>query len=286
VSALHRPSPFGPERSTGGRDTVLFLLCVAIALTFLLGPSAWGDATGSVIRGTVLRPFLWMQAEAIASRTSRDRFTAVEEERDSAAFAAQAIPALRAENERLRALLGLSERVDGKFVAAEVLRQPQLTDGRTLLVRAGADKGVRPFDAVVSPSGLIGLVQTVEPSTSIVLTWAHPEFRVSAVSGDGAISGMIAAAELPLGSNPMLELRGVPYRDTVAVGTVILSSGLGGVYPRGLPVGRVIGVLREQPGWERIYLVRPAANLAAVSHVLILRGSGVASGAFRPEGTP
>lgn len=286
MSAIHRPSPFGPERTSGGRDTLLFLFCIAVSLAFLLGPGSWGEAAGSVIRGSVLRPFLWMQAEAVASRTSRDRFTAVEEERDSVAFAAQAIPALRAENERLRELLGLSQRMPGSFIAAEVLRQPQLTDGRTLLVRAGADRGVRPFDAVVSPEGLVGLVQTVEPTTSIVLTWAHPEFRVSAVSGDGSISGIIAAAELPLGSNPMLELRGVPYRDTVAAGVSVLSSGLGGVYPKGLPVGRVIGVLREQPGWERIYLVRPAANLGAISHVLILRGSAEAGQAFRPEGAP
>lgn len=286
MSAIHRPSPFGPERTSGGRDTLLFLLCIAVSLAFLLGPATWGEAAGSAIRASVLRPFLWMQAEAVASRTSRDRFTAVEEQRDSAAFAAQAVPGLRAENERLRELLGLAQRMPPTFIAAEVLRQPQLTDGRTLLVRAGADRGVRPFDAVVSPEGLIGLVQTVEPTTSIVLTWAHPEFRVSAVTGDGSISGMIAAAELPLGSNPMLELRGVPYRDTVAAGVSVLSSGLGGVYPKGLPVGRVIGVLREQPGWERIYLVRPAANLGAVSHVLILRGSSGVGRAFQPEGTP
>ena len=286
MSAIHRPSPFGPERTSGGRDTLLFLFCIAISLAFLLGPEPWGEAVGSAIRGTVLRPFLWMQAEAVANRTSRDRLAAIEEQRDSVAFAAQAIPALRAENERLRELLGLSQRMPGSFIAAEVLRQPQLTDGRTLLVRAGADRGVRPFDAVVSPEGLIGLVQTVEPTTSIVLTWAHPEFRVSAVTGDGSMSGIIAAAELPFGSNPMLELRGVPYRDTVAAGVPVLSSGLGGVYPKGLPVGRVIGVLREQPGWERIYLVRPAVNLGAISHVLILRGSGEAGQAFRPEGAP
>ena len=52
-------------------------------------------------------------------------------------------------------------------------------------------------------------------------------------------------------------------------------------------MGRVAGVLREQPGWERIYLVRPATNLAAVSHVLILRGGAdhAVDAAFRP-GTP
>ncbi|MFI5234183.1 MAG: rod shape-determining protein MreC [Gemmatimonadales bacterium] len=286
MSALARPSPFGPDRSSGRRDTVLFVICVTIALGFLLGPASWGEAAGSAIRATVLRPFLWLQSEAIASRTSQARFDAIEEQRDSTAFAAQAIPSLRAENERLRALLALSQRLTTPFIAAEVLRQPQLADGRTLLVGAGADKGVRAFDAVVTPEGLIGVVQTVEPKTSIVLTWAHPEFRASAVAGDGSVSGMIAAAELPLGSNPLLELRGVPYGDSVAVGTPVLSSGLGGVYPRGIPIGQVAGVLREQLGWERIYLVHPAVNIGAVSHVLILKPALAPVGeAFHPAGT-
>jgi rod shape-determining protein MreC len=73
----------------------------------------------------------------------------------------------------------------------------------------------------------------------------------------------------------MLELRGVPYRDSVAVGTPVITSGLGGVFPRGLSIGTVVGVARQSEGWERIYLVRPAAAPARVSHVLVLRGGGV-----------
>lgn len=288
MSALARPSPFGPDRSSGRRDTVLALFSVAVSLVFLLGPATWGDTAGSLIRASVLRPFLWLQSEAVAGRTSRARFAAIESERDSVAFAAQQVPALEVENERLRQLLGLAGRLTEPYVAAEVLRQPQLADGRTLLVGAGADRGVRPFDPVVSPEGLVGVVQTVEPTTSIVLTWAHPEFRVSTFVGDGALAGIIASAELPLGSNPMLELRGIPYRDSIPLGAPVLSSGLGGVYPKGIPVGRVAGVLREQPGWERVYLVRPAANLAAVAHVLILRGGprSPVDAAFRPGAAP
>ena len=288
MSAFARPSPFGPDRSSGRRDTVLALFSVLVSLIFLLGPASWGDTAGSLIRASVLRPFLWLQAEAVSGRTGRARFAALEAERDSVAFAAQQVPALLVENERLRQLLELAPRMTSPYIAAEVLRQPELADGRTLLVGAGADRGVRPFDPVVSPEGLVGVVQTVEPSTSIVLTWAHPEFRVSTFVGDGAVAGIIASAELPLGSNPMLELRGIPYRDTIPLGSPVLSSGLGGVYPKGIPVGLVAGVLREQPGWERIYLVRPAANLAAVSHVLILRGGPEhpVDAAFRPGAAP
>ncbi|HEX7917757.1 MAG TPA: rod shape-determining protein MreC, partial [Gemmatimonadales bacterium] len=113
-------------------------------------------------------------------------------------------------------------------------------------------------------------ILSTEPRTSVVMTWANPDFRVSAATEDGGVLGVVAAAERQGNEEPMLELRGVPYRDTVAAGTLVLTTGLGGIYPRGVPIGRVLGVAHEQPGWERVYSVRPAANIGVVSHVLIL----------------
>jgi rod shape-determining protein MreC len=59
----------------------------------------------------------------------------------------------------------------------------------------------------------------------------------------------------------------------VPLGTLVLSSGLGGVFPKGIPVGTVIGTVREEAGWERVYRLRPAANPGSAAHVLVLLGS-------------
>jgi rod shape-determining protein MreC len=99
------------------------------------------------------------------------------------------------------------------------------------------------------------------------MTWAHPEFRVSAFTVSGNAAGVVAPSATGEGA---LEFRGVPYRDSVLVGTLVLSSGLGGVYPKGIPVGTVTGVAREQAGWERVYRLRPAANPGSAAHVLVL----------------
>jgi rod shape-determining protein MreC len=264
----------------------MFLLSVVTATTFLLGPPRWGELTASTIRGTVLVPFLWLQGQAEDGRNLRDRFEAVEAQRDSVAWGAQALPALRAENERLRSLLGVGPRVVGPYRPAEVLRQSQITDGRTLVVGAGTVKGIRAFDPVVAPEGLVGVILTAERATSIAMTWAHAEFRVSASTEDGSVLGVVALAQTKNNDQPLLELRGVPYRDTVPAGTLVVTTGLGGIYPHGIPIGRVLGVAREQEGWERIYLVRPAVNLGTVGHVLVLgrteAGAAALAAASRP----
>lgn len=279
---------FGPERSSSRGDTARFVICLGLSVTALFAPRAWGDRASLAIRESVLVPFLWLQQRAEEGRSSRSILRAVTAERDSTAEAAQFLPALRLENQRLRALLGLAQRVHSAHVSAEVLHQALPTDGRTLVLSAGSEAGVRAFDPVIAPEGLIGVVRTVDREWSIAMTWAHPEFRASAFTESGTVFGVAAPTPQGVGSELLLQLRGVAYRDTIAVGSRVLTSGLGGVYPLGIPIGTVIGLAREETGWERAYLIRPAANPLIVSHVLILlspRDSSI-RGAFVPEAAP
>ena len=258
------------ERSFTRRDTVTFLACVGLSLVALFSPEQWGQGVSDALRNSVLAPLVWLQARAEEGRTSRARLKAITVERDSAAYLAQGIPSLMAENERLRQLLSLSRRLSTPYVAGEVLHQAHATDGRTLLIDVGRVDLVSEFDPVVAPEGLIGMVLTAGQHSSVVMTWAHPEFRVAAYTVSGNASGVVAPSLSGLGGEGALEFRGVPYRDSVPAGTLVLSSGLGGVYPKGIPVGTVTGVAREQAGWERVYRLLPAANPGAVAHVLVL----------------
>jgi rod shape-determining protein MreC len=258
------------ERSYTRRDTVLFVVCLVLSFVGLLSPASWGRGISDALRDTVLLPLVWLQTHAEEGRTSRERLKAITVQRDSAAYLAQGIPTLLAENERLRQLLALSKRLSTPYVAAEVLHQPQATDGRTLLLNVGTRDGVSEFDPVVAPEGLIGVVLTASERSSIAMTWAHPEFRVSAFTVGGNANGLVAPSGSGTTGQGALEFRGVPYRDSVPGGTLVLSSGLGGVYPKGIPVGTVTGVVREQAGWERVYSLLPAANPGSAAHVLIL----------------
>ena len=262
------------ERSYTRRDTVMFLVCLGLALFGLVAPDSWGLSIAAALRDTVLAPVVWLQARGEEAKTSRERLRAVTAQRDSAAYLAQGIPSLVAENERLRQLLALSRRLSTRYIAAEVLHQAQATDGRTLLLSVGARDGVGTFDPVVAPEGLIGVVLSASERTSVVMTWAHPEFRVSAYTVSGNAAGVVAPTAGLTGPEGALEFRGVPYRDSVPTGTMVLSSGLGGVYPKGIPVGTVTGLAGERVGWERVYRLQPAANPGSIAHVLVLVAPG------------
>ena len=279
--------PLGADRYASRADTLLFLGCVGLSVAAMSLPDTWRDPIAQGLRQTVLAPFLALQQQTELLSAARAHYDAVVAQRDSAALAATFLPELRSENVRLRSLLGLGVRLGWGFVPAEVLHQPEPTNPLTFIVSAGRERGVRPLSAVVSAEGLVGIVSTVDAQTSVVLTWAHPEFRASAIAGDGSVSGIVAPHGAAGPGVWLLELQGVPYRQQVPEGTVILTSGLGGVFPRGIPIGTVVGLAGEAKGWERTYLIRPAIHPAALSHVMVLtaaRGSGSdIRGAFQPD---
>jgi rod shape-determining protein MreC len=262
----------GADRYTSRADTLVFTGCVLLSIAAMGLPDRWRDPLATGLRQTVLAPFLALQQQTELLSASLSRYDAVVAQRDSATLAATFLPELRAENARLRGLLGLGPRLVSGYVPAEVLHESVPTSALTLVVSAGRRQGVRPLAGVVSPQGLVGVVSAVDAQTSIVLTWAHPEFRASAMAPDGSVYGIVA----PHGTDGpkvwLLELRGIPYRQSVAHGTRLVTSGLGGVFPRGIPLGAVVDSAPAEEGWERTYLVRPAVHPSAASHVMILTG--------------
>src|SRR6202165_832093 len=182
----------GTDRYASRADTLLFIGCVALSLAALSLPDQWRNPLAQGLRQTVLAPFLILQRQTELLAAARSRYDGVVAQRDSSALAATFLPELRSENTRLRGLLGLSSRLGGGYVSAEILHQPEPTNPLSFVVSAGRREGVRPLSAVVSPEGLVGLVATVDEHTSVVLSWAHPEFRASAIAVDGSVVGIAA----------------------------------------------------------------------------------------------
>jgi len=260
----------GPERFTSRWDTLAIVVCVVLAIAARAIPAPVQDAVAAAVRRSVAVPLLALEHQTELLRSSRARLRRLVAERDSALVLAIRADALGEENDRLRELLALRDRLGGRAVAAEVLRQSGPTAGLTLVLTAGSSSGVRPLTPMVAPGGLLGVVRSVDPSYSVAVLWTHPDFRVSAMTLDGSVFGLVSPAPATGPETMLLQLTDVPYRDVVPPGTRLYTSGFGGVYPRGIPIGEVLGVAREQEGVSRTYRVLPAVHPGAVAHVVLL----------------
>lgn len=274
------------ERYGTRADTAVFAACLVLGLVALALPEGLRQPIAGALRRSVLFPALAVERQSMESAQYRQRLTALRAERDSLALAAASLPELRAENARLRRLVGLGARLGGAFVTAEVLHQAGVTDGLTLVLSAGAAEGVEQLAPVVAARGLVGMVHAVDAHTSVALAWTHPDFRASAMVDGGDVYGIVTARR-ESAAGEVMELRGVAYRDQLAPGTRVVTSGLGGVFPRGIPLGTIQGIFSESAGWERTYLLRPAVHPADASHVMILSPARVSdrSSAFSDSST-
>lgn len=262
-------------------DRFLVGVCVLASIVLLSLSDARQDRAASAVRSTVVAPLAALQVRARLVQRAVITYDSLIRQADSTIRQAQMVPALEAENAQLRALLGLGGALKWGFIPAEALPGRATGDAHSVILSAGTRQGVAVLDPVVSAAGVVGLIAAVEETTSLALVWPHPDFRVSATSQGGTGFGIVGARSDDDADGFLLELRGVPFRDSIAVGTALVSSGVGGVFPRGIPIGTVVGEVAQGSAWSRTYLVQPAVHPADLSAVMILtpprRAAGVDS---------
>ncbi len=267
-----------PIRGRSRLDQVIVGTCVLLSLLALVLPATVREPIASVFRQSILAPLIMLQERAELSRRAFMLHEERTEARDSVTIKALSVAALQAENARLREIIGLGERIKWGFVPAEALHGRGVRDAYSVILSAGSNAGVRRLSPVVAPEGLVGTVERVDPTMSQAILWTNPDFRVSAMSEDGSTFGIVQAH---LGGGPsrfLMELRGVSFRTELKPGALIVSAGLGGTYPRGIPIGVVLSELRTAEAWARTYILRPAVSPSDVNSVMILRPERVAAG--------
>ena len=242
-------------------------LVLALFLFFL--PSSYQTPIRSALRGTVLYPFILTQSELVSRGATQVDVTSLRAERDSLAAVVAAQASLAEENRRLRQLMGLRSRAPRSFLPAELVRIGTPGGESTFLLNVGTEDGVRVGSPVIASGGLLGVVWEVNASSSQAIDWTHADFRASAMTSDGEAYGIIESRRGQFREEDQMALVGAPFHIDVAPGTRIVTSGRGGVYPRGILLGSVLGIEEADTGWRKSYLVRPAVRPEAVTHVLV-----------------
>ena len=269
-------------RDGSRRDTALFALCIILAIVARALPDPIRDPIAGVLRQTLVSPLLHLQASAERTRSAWLNYENLTVSRDSIALRAMQIQTLESENDRLRQLLAFGSRLGWGFTPAEALHGQTIGEETTVTLSVGSDAGVKRYAPVVAPEGLVGVIQSVDPTTSVALLWGHPQFRPSAMSADGSAFGIIYPHASEGAERFLLELRGVQFRSPLDTGSLIVTSGWGGVFPTGIPIGTVVGEIKTTELWARTYLLRPAVPPPEVRSVMVIsQQKGASAGTQR-----
>lgn len=174
----------------------------------------------------------------------------------------------RAELRRLYELMSLKEAADWYRVGARILaaRFGPFSAQETVMIDKGYVDGAIPGTPIATAKGVFGKVMRSARSTSTVLLLTDPGFRVAVVSSETRTPGILAGTG-PLGP---LELRYVAQNSQIKEGEMLLTSGVAGGFPPGLPVGTVTSV---KPAGSTLFVsvvAQPMVHADAVEEVLLL----------------
>lgn len=183
---------------------------------------------------------------------------------------------LEKENEELRKTLDKTDSLtDFNAIQASVTSRSPERWVQQITINKGTKDGVKPNMAVITAEGMIGKIQSAARSTSTIqlLTGFNEFNRISATitQGEDKDKEVFGLVEKYDPKTDSLSFRIIEESDdNVEKGDLVVSSGMGGVFPAGLLIGTVKEVVPDQYGLTTTALVKPAANMDAINHVIVV----------------
>lgn len=179
---------------------------------------------------------------------------------------------LKLDNKKLQELIDKSESLKdyNPIHATVIARNPDQWEEKIILNK-GSSHGVEKNMAVMTAKGLVGKIILVTPFTSEVelLYTNNPNYRVSAmVLGDKEAYGLIEGFDKERNE---LILKRIDSSLTVKKGQQVVSSGLGGIFPKGVPIGEITEVSTDDFGLTKMAYVKPSADFSILDHVVIAK---------------
>jgi len=280
-------SPAARPGDVAGTLRLLAYLALAVALVVLDHRGGW-LAQLRARSELAVQPLWWLAGlpgrlgdELSTSATTRTRLAQENKVLRNALLISGArlarLQTAAAENARLRGLLGAAQRGGLDVQLAPILDIDLDPVRQRLVLDAGSRDGVRLGQSVIDAGGLLGQIIEVKPGTATVLLLTDPDHAVPVVVARSGVR-LVAYGE---GRGDRLQLANIPLSSDIKLGDAVVTSGLGGRFPAGFPVGTVTAL---RPDDSRAFLVGdldPAAQLDRGRDVLLLKGRD-AMAASRP----
>jgi len=168
-------------------------------------------------------------------------------------------------NKRLKELLEFKQSISASAVAADVIGIENTGWIKTATINKGASHGIKRDMAVVTPNGIVGRIIDVQPTTSKILLVIDPRCNIDVIAQRSRIKGIAEG-----NGTDKLILKYVNHSDDIQIGDILISSGLGGIFPKGLVIGEVVRVEKGDDNFFIYIEVKPGAELRKLEEVLII----------------
>ncbi len=185
------------------------------------------------------------------------------------------ISALREENNRLREWILAEKRMErlsayqaqysSTAIVAQVIARDPSNWFKTILVNKGEDDGVTKDMAVITADGVVGRVMEVSPKVAKVLQITDPNSALDVLVQRSRCQGIMEGR-----IEDLCILKYVQKSDDIQVGDAVVTSGMGGIFPKGLLTGTVTKVDRKRAGIFQYIEVKPSVDFSRLEEVLIV----------------
>jgi len=202
----------------------------------------------------------------VTQASLRDENARLMQERLTSAASLQQLQALQTENAQLRALLATQKRVEPKSQLAEVAYSARDPFSRRIVVDRGSQQDVKSGQPVIDHGGVVGQVTRVYPWVAEVTLITDKDHLVPVLNVRNGLRAILAGT----GNDGALELRFVPLNADFQSGDRLVTSGIDGVYPPGLPVADVANVERNAALLFARITCKPLGGVRNHTHVLIV----------------
>ena len=171
---------------------------------------------------------------------------------------------LLTENERLRAMLAFKKQNPPTAIAVQIVAKNNSPASSTITISKGSDDGIEKDMAVVTEDGVVGRVQTVLPGSAKVILLTDPgstlAVRVQRNREEGLLEGKL----------DLCALKYVSFYADIQEGDLLVTSGLDGLFPKGLPVATVVRVTKHEASAFQTVTARPIVGFSRLEDALVL----------------
>ncbi|MBE22264.1 MAG: hypothetical protein CME22_01095 [Gemmatimonadetes bacterium] len=261
------------RREKPDRSQLFAFTVVLLSLVLLYLPPQLQETPAYLVRATILKPFILAQEYLIERKVHSIQVEVLQSRVDSLLMVITNQANLKEENTRIKELLGVTDKIPHHHISSNVIRPGTTGSEGLFLLNVGADQGISVSDPVILGEGLLGLVQEVQRSSAVGMDWTHFQFRASAMTKDGTVYGLVRADAGGFREADRLLIDGVPFHQELDSGVVLVTSGLGGVYPRGIPIGEISTEAESSLGWRRSYWVTPFVFPGEAVHAVVVSPS-------------